>query len=134
MAVVRGLLPPGGRAWLIGSLAWGGFGAHSDVDLVLADVDGSRATAIEVAVCKAVGVEVDLLMLQHLPQSFRERVEREGDGGFHGGLDGSCCPADAPEDRPDRGPSGHGCPRVVPQRSLGYAGRAVQAGMGSVTV
>jgi predicted nucleotidyltransferase len=84
VAVVRGLLPPGGRAWLIGSLAWGGFGAHSDVDLVLADVDGSRATAIEIAACKAVGVEVDLLMMQHLPRSFGERVEREGLA-IHGG-------------------------------------------------
>jgi predicted nucleotidyltransferase len=82
--VLRGPLPPGGRAWLIGSLAWGGFGAHSDVDLVLADVDGPRATAIEIAVCKAVGVEVDLLILKDLPQSFRERVEREGMA-IHGG-------------------------------------------------
>ena len=40
--------------------------------------------AIEIAVCKAVGVEVDLLMLQDLPQSFRERVEREGLA-IHGG-------------------------------------------------
>lgn len=84
VAVVRGQLPPGGRAWLIGSLAWGGFGARSDVDLVLADVDGLQATSIEVAASKAVGVEVDLLMLQHLPRSFRERVEREGMA-IHGG-------------------------------------------------
>jgi predicted nucleotidyltransferase len=84
VAVVRGLLPPGGRAWLIGSLAWGGFGVRSDVDLVLADVDGPQTTAIEIAVCKAVGVEVDLLMLQHLPRSFCERVEREGLA-IHGG-------------------------------------------------
>ena len=84
VAVVRGLLPTGGRAWLIGSLAWGGFGVRSDVDLVLADVDGPQTTAIEIAVCKAVGVEVDLLMLQHLPRSFCERVEREGLA-IHGG-------------------------------------------------
>ncbi|HJX54059.1 MAG TPA: nucleotidyltransferase domain-containing protein [Polyangia bacterium] len=84
VAVVRGLLPPGGRAWLIGSLAWGGFGAQSDIDLVLADVDGPQATTIEVAACKAVGVEVDLLMLQHLPRAFGERVEREGLA-IHGG-------------------------------------------------
>ena len=82
--MVRGLLPPGGRAWLIGSLAWGGFGAQSDIDLVLADVDGPQATTIEVAACKAVGVEVDLLMLQHLPRAFGERVEREGLA-IHGG-------------------------------------------------
>ena len=84
VAAVRGQLPQGGRAWLIGSLAWGGFGARSDVDLVLADVDSPRATAIEVAASKAAGVEVDLLMLQHLPWSFRERVEREGMA-IHGG-------------------------------------------------
>jgi predicted nucleotidyltransferase len=78
IALVQPQLPQGGRAWLIGSLAWGGFGERSDIDLVLAGVDGAQATTIEAALGRAVGVEVDLLMLEALPPSFRGRVEREG--------------------------------------------------------
>ena len=84
VAVVRGLLPAGGRAWLIGSLAWGGFGARSDVDLVLAGVDGQIATSIEVTLSTALGIEVDQLTFESLPPSFRARVEREGLA-IHGG-------------------------------------------------
>ncbi len=78
VALVRAQLPSDGRAWLIGSLAWGGFGARSDIDLVLAGVDGRQATSIEIALCTALGLEVDLLTLDALPLSFRERIEREG--------------------------------------------------------
>ena len=78
VALVRAQLPAGGRAWLIGSLAWGGFGVRSDIDLALDHVDGQQATAIEIALCTALGIEVDLLMLDTLPPSFRERIEREG--------------------------------------------------------
>ncbi len=84
VALVRGQLPAGGRAWLIGSLVWGGFGVRSDVDLVLAQVDGQTATSIEVALCTALGLEVDLLRFESLPAPFRERVEREGLA-IHGG-------------------------------------------------
>lgn len=78
LAVVKTLLPDGARAWLIGSLAWGGFGERSDVDLVLEGVDGRTSTAIEIAVCRAVRAEVDLLTFESLPVSFRAKVEREG--------------------------------------------------------
>lgn len=84
MSVVRQHLPTGGSAWLIGSLAWGGFGERSDIDLVTAGVDARQATTIEIALCKAAGVEVDVLMLQDLPQAFRDRVAREGIA-IHGG-------------------------------------------------
>ena len=77
-ALVRAQLPVGGRAWLIGSLAWGGFGVRSDVDLVLDGVDGQTAISIEVAVCTALGIEVDLLSFEALPPSFRERIEDQG--------------------------------------------------------
>lgn len=76
--VVRGHLRRGTRAWLIGSLAWGGFGERSDIDLVFDDLDSTLATSVEIALCKAVGVEVDLLTFQDLPPAFRARVEREG--------------------------------------------------------
>jgi len=76
--VVRCHLPLNAKAWLIGSLAWGGFGERSDVDLVLDGVDSTLATSIEIALCRAVQVEVDLLTYRQLPPSFRARVEREG--------------------------------------------------------
>jgi predicted nucleotidyltransferase len=85
VALVRRHLPAGGKAWLIGSLVWGGFGVRSDVDLVLAQVDGQTATSIEVALCTALGLEIDLLSFESLPASFRERIEREGLA-IHGGC------------------------------------------------
>jgi predicted nucleotidyltransferase len=78
VALVRGQLPAGAHAWLVGSLAWGGFGERSDVDLVLDGVSGPLATAIEIAVAKATGVEVDLLALRELSPSFQSRVKQEG--------------------------------------------------------
>ncbi len=72
------LLPEGGQAWLIGSLAWGGFGERSDIDLVTRGVSGPDATRIEDAITRSTGVGVDLLELEALPPGFRQRVEREG--------------------------------------------------------
>jgi predicted nucleotidyltransferase len=76
--LVRGQLPTEARAWLVGSLAWGGFGERSDVDLVLDGVSGALATTIEIAVTKATGVEVDLLPFRGLSPSFQSRVQEEG--------------------------------------------------------
>lgn len=84
LAIVRGLLAPTMRAWLIGSLAWGAFGTRSDVDVVLSGVDRERAGAIEDALLRALRVEVDLLVFEDLPASFRDRIEREGIA-IHGG-------------------------------------------------
>jgi len=75
---VRARLAPGGRAWLIGSLAWGGFGVRSDVDLVLNGVPAEVAVELERAVARAAKAPVDLLILETLPAAFRARVEREG--------------------------------------------------------
>jgi predicted nucleotidyltransferase len=72
------LLPVGARAWLVGSLAWGGFGPRSDVDLVLDGVSAAVATDIELAVARAANAPVDLLDLGDLPGDFRERVLAEG--------------------------------------------------------
>ena len=76
--LVRGQLPAGARAWLVGSLAWGGFGERSDVDLVLDGVSGPFGTAIEIAVTRSIGVEVDLLPFRGLSPSFQSRVLQEG--------------------------------------------------------
>jgi len=78
VALVRGHLPAEAHAWLVGSLAWGDFGERSDVDLVLDGVSGPLATAIEIAVTKATGVEVDLLPFRGLSPSFQRRVQQEG--------------------------------------------------------
>ena len=78
VALVRGQLPAGAHAWLVGSLAWGGFGERSDVDLVLDGVSGPLGTAIEIAVTRATGVEVDLLPFRGLAPSFQHRVQQEG--------------------------------------------------------
>ncbi len=76
--MVRSRLPPAGRAWLIGSLAWGDFGTRSDVDLVFDGVDPAHLVDVETAVVRGLDVPVDLLSLRELPESFQERVFREG--------------------------------------------------------
>ena len=78
VALVRARLPPGGRAWLIGSLAWGEFGARSDVDLVFDEVDTPHLMDIETVVTRAADAPVDVLQLGDLPASFQARVQQEG--------------------------------------------------------
>ena len=64
--------------WLIGSLAWGGFGARSDVDVVLRGTDEARVGAVWAELVDALGVSVDLLRYEDLPEDFRRRVIGEG--------------------------------------------------------
>lgn len=78
LATLRAHLPPGVTAWLIGSLAWGGFGERSDVDVVVSGLKGDEATRLELLLVGAAGVPVDLLHLETLPESFRSRVLAEG--------------------------------------------------------
>jgi predicted nucleotidyltransferase len=77
-AIVRHHLPAGARAWLIGSLAWGGFGEGSDVDVVVEQVPAQDAARLEVALVRALRIDADVLHLEELPEPFRERVRREG--------------------------------------------------------
>lgn len=78
VATLREHLPPGVTAWLIGSLAWGGFGERSDVDVVVAGLSAADATRLEPLLVRVAGVPVDLLHLETLPESFRARVVSEG--------------------------------------------------------
>ncbi len=78
MQSLRSELIPGTRAWLIGSLAWGGFGDHSDVDLVLRGADPAFASRLEMLLTRELDVPVEVLRIEDLPASFRERVERDG--------------------------------------------------------
>jgi hypothetical protein len=52
-AMVAEELPPGVSGWLIGSLAWGGFGPRSDVDLVLGGATPAQACRLEVRLTQA---------------------------------------------------------------------------------
>lgn len=76
--IVSSRLPPEGRAWLVGSLAWGDFGTRSDIDLVFEGVDPAQLVDIETAVVRRLDVPVDVLSLSELPETFRARVHREG--------------------------------------------------------
>jgi predicted nucleotidyltransferase len=69
------------RAWVIGSVAWGGFGAHSDIDVVIeaGEVDDALlAQRIEEEIGSRTGRNVDILFLRALPEGFRRRVLAEG--------------------------------------------------------
>ena len=76
--IVRECVKPPSRVWLIGSLAWGGFGEHSDVDLVFSGVDSAAALLLEKRVAPAAGAPVDFLTFEDLPPSFKERVLATG--------------------------------------------------------
>jgi predicted nucleotidyltransferase len=78
LEIVRPRLPVGGRAWLIGTLAWGDFGARSDVDLVFDGTPDATMTDIELELARVSRVEVDVLRLADLPEDFSARVLREG--------------------------------------------------------
>jgi predicted nucleotidyltransferase len=78
LRLTREYLGPGDRAWLIGSLAWGGFGERSDVDLVVERLSPDCAAELERALADLAGCEPDLLRLAELSPAFRERVLRTG--------------------------------------------------------
>jgi predicted nucleotidyltransferase len=65
-------------AWLVGSLAWGGFGERSDVDVVVRGMDETRVAAVWGVLVDTLDASVDLLRLEDLPEDFRRRVLTEG--------------------------------------------------------
>lgn len=67
------------RAWLIGSLALGYFGAGSDVDVVVEGLERSREGDLRTALEDATRLPVDLLRFEELDAGFREAVLREGE-------------------------------------------------------
>lgn len=66
------------RAWLIGSLAWGELGPHSDVDIVVSGLGVDAIGALWARLSHALGESVDLLRLETLPEDFRQRVLDQG--------------------------------------------------------
>jgi predicted nucleotidyltransferase len=67
------------RAWLVGSLAWGGFDLSSDVDVVVEGLAADDSTALWDRLCTALGTRVDLLRLEGLTSAFAHRVRSEGE-------------------------------------------------------
>ena len=67
-----------GRVWIIGSLAWEGFGERSDIDLVVEGATEPVLFAIAEEVGRASGRLVDALALETLPESFAARAVAEG--------------------------------------------------------
>jgi predicted nucleotidyltransferase len=76
--IVSEHVKPPAQMWLIGSLAWGEFGEHSDVDLVFSGVDRALVLQVENEVARTLGTPVDVLELQQLPNSFRDRILQTG--------------------------------------------------------
>jgi hypothetical protein len=70
--------PPRGRAWLIGSLAWGAFGTRRDIDLVLVDLSDGDETLLESALIRSTDRVIELLRLRDLPPAFQSRVLGDG--------------------------------------------------------
>ena len=66
------------RAWLIGSLAWGAIGLRSDVDVVVEGLAPEQAALLWDRLGERLAAPVDLLRLEDLEPSFRDRVLAEG--------------------------------------------------------
>ena len=63
---------------MIGSLAWGGFGLRSDVDVVVEGASPEALRRVAEEIGRATGRAVDVLDLDGLHATFRERVLAEG--------------------------------------------------------
>jgi predicted nucleotidyltransferase len=66
-------------AWLVGSLAWGGFDLTSDVDLVVEGLAEADAASFWDRLTSELGATIDLLRLESLPPDFARRVRSEGE-------------------------------------------------------
>lgn len=63
-----------GRVWLIGSLAWGGFGIRSDIDLVVEALPSGAALELAEKLGEGTGRCVDVLSFENLSETFQHRV------------------------------------------------------------
>ena len=80
VAEVRAILAEGRarQAWIIGSLAWGGFDVRSDVDLVFEGVGADALDSLWARLSERLQLEPDVLRLEELSDDFRERVLAQG--------------------------------------------------------
>ncbi len=73
-ARAAGLL--GGRAWLIGSYAWGQPTVASDVDLLVESAADRGALAARIS--EAVGLDVDVIRVREADPALLPHLQREG--------------------------------------------------------
>lgn len=78
VADLCGALGSGERAWIIGSVASGYFGPHSDIDVVTENCSVKVAFALWNHLCQRFGLPVDLMRIEELPENFARRVRSEG--------------------------------------------------------
>lgn len=85
---LRGLLPDLARvlrshgardAILFGSLAWGAFHEASDVDVAVSGIDYATSLRAMSNSCDLMGLTVEVLRLEDLPEGFRRRFVEEGE-------------------------------------------------------
>lgn len=67
------------RAWLIGTLAWGGFGERSDVDVVVEGLDERDFIPLWDHLTVRLETRVDLMRLEDLEAGFVRRIFDEGE-------------------------------------------------------
>lgn len=78
LAAVRGRLPFG-RVWLFGSLAWGGFGVRSDLDLAVEGLAEDAVIALSSELTRRLGVAVDLHRTEAIAAGLRDRIYSAGE-------------------------------------------------------
>lgn len=69
---------PALRGWLFGSLVWGGFDKHSDIDIAVAGLSPADEVRLWTRLEIATGRAVDLLSLSTMPAPFAGRVTGSG--------------------------------------------------------
>jgi predicted nucleotidyltransferase len=67
------------RVILFGSLAWGGVDEQSDIDLAVEGLPADRLAEAHGALMLQASGPVDLVRLETLPATFRQRLEAEGE-------------------------------------------------------
>ncbi|MEK6606076.1 MAG: nucleotidyltransferase domain-containing protein [Myxococcota bacterium] len=67
------------EVWLFGTLAWGGFHAHSDADLAVAGLPPEAWARAAAAVEDVLGAMVDLVRFEEIDDAFGHRIRTEGE-------------------------------------------------------
>jgi len=63
---------------LFGSLAWGRFGATSDIDLAAQGLAPERFIRADADLCREISLPVDLKLVDDCPPALRRRIAEEG--------------------------------------------------------